>query len=563
MKITDVYAEQNAIERMCGVSGVKLTWIDPNDDNQTPRCDLKRKVLSLPKPSLHWSEHERKLNRAYMWHENGHLDASQAGVLPMLEREGICTSSNMGIVLNGLDDVWQEMVTTRRYVGAASDLDYCQGYFCDFGAKMMEQGKSTNEFVYKILALCYSARSEWQPSVAMHVKRYLKFADISAWEHLIPRVNGIIDHPDQEEEMLRIAREMFEADDTAPDPQEGTQDKSEDSDKNGDPDEGDGDEEGESKGGKGEETDEEGEAKGGYVSYKDMMAHSHEAAEKGEPSGIQIIYDHEPAWDYTPAGPDEFRTGYSQHPEIGRYRRPIDKQLVANAGTSASIKRLFQSESQTKRDYLRKRGKITPKHLTRVVQGDPRIFHRKTARIDREADVYLLVDCSGSMIYNDRFAMADAACISLATALESAGIPVKVAGYTNDMYIVEHYTVKDWHEPVNPDTMAHNFACIDLGDNSDGDNLMQAYRELKARNNKRQILIVLSDGSPATFRHGDAYTYLKEVCKQLEQVIELYGIGIETDSVRDYYSNYCVINNASEIESTLCDVVSNYLLEKK
>jgi cobalamin biosynthesis protein CobT len=94
--------------------------------------------------------------------------------------------------------------------------------------------------------------------------------------------------------------------------------------------------------------------------------------------------------------------------------------------------------------------------------------------------------------------------------------------------------------------------------NSDGESLLWAYNRLVRQEAPRKVLIVLSDGQPCACGGSteQAANYLKFVASNIEAgPVELYGVGVETNAVKDFYSDYCVINDADELESTLLEIV--------
>jgi hypothetical protein len=553
-EMTDVASEHHAIERLLHGDDVKIRWIEPG---KTPHADLKARVIYIPKLTPSFTADDRRLHRAYVWHENGHLDHSQDGLLEAMQAEGITFESYLGKAINGVDDLWQEMVTSKRYVGAADDLDFCQAWHCKKAVDMFEKGMKTDPFITKLIGLMYAARSEWQGRVALHADRYLKHTDISEWEHLIPRLNTIIAHPTPIQETIAIARELFEKDPEAPNPDEAP-----------DPQEGEGENEGkggECKAGEGED----GQPTGGTFSYRELLMHEHEKNEEdGVLSGVPmtIEYDHDPADDYDPVRLEDIQLGYPE-PRHGHLRSLLERDYAKvreeTAHVSGAVKRLFQSESQTKRLYLQKRGKIATKNLSRLPAGEDRIFSKKTNAVRGDADVYLLVDASGSMASREKYARAGCAAASLAEALSAANIPCKVAAFTTDREQVCHHTIKDWKEPGLYDTMSEHFLNMSLDENGDGENLMQCYRELQQRNANRKVLIVLSDGQPSWCeRDGDLYTYTANVIKMIESKMEVYGIGIQSNAVAELYKHHVELESVEDIEPAIIEVVSKYILQK-
>lgn len=560
-KFTDVAGEMQAIERVCRSGKMSVKWIDEADANQTPRTDLVNKVLFLPKPRVSWTEHERKINRAYAYHEHGHHHPSQAPYFEYLFENFDNTNNEWCRQLNIVDDVWQEMVTSVGYAGAAHDLSYCQGTMAKSGIQTVVEQKATDQVEAKLFALVYAARSEWQGHV--NGEDWLDNVDVSMHMDLIPRINGIITHPDPVQEMIDILT-RFNEDEPS---QDKTPEELQEEAKSGDGDKEESDQPGEDSGGgkSGDQTDEEGDeevASSGTISYEDLMMHT-ESEEGGKyASDIEINYDHTPRIDYMPYGLDDIsvETPPNEKKTDDWDCFPYEEVLRDTAKVSRSISRLFQSRSQTALEYNHKRGRLTSKHLTRGAMGDPNIFHKKINRIDNNADVYILIDFSGSMLGRKRDAAVPAAA-RLSEALTAAKVPNKVAGFSERIHTLHHYILKDWNESVQPDTMCARSTHAKWSQNADGDSLMVAYRDLMARNNKRKILLVLSDGQPCCDNSGDADTYLRQVTSFIQSTdVELYGIGICTRAVERYYRDYVVLNNPDQIEEVLTDVIKSKII---
>jgi len=73
--------------------------------------------------------------------------------------------------------------------------------------------------------------------------------------------------------------------------------------------------------------------------------------------------------------------------------------------------------------------------------------------------------------------------------------------------------------------------------------------------------LVLSDGQPASNR-GNCKDFTKNVIRQIEngKNTEIYAIGIETDCVKNLYTNSRVIQSPNELEGAVLSVVKNYIL---
>jgi cobalamin biosynthesis protein CobT len=87
---------------------------------------------------------------------------------------------------------------------------------------------------------------------------------------------------------------------------------------------------------------------------------------------------------------------------------------------------------------------------------------------------------------------------------------------------------------------------------------MLAFRDIMARKEKRKILVVLSDGMPCSDRAGSTDKYLKDAVKYVESSpVELYAIGIESRSVKHFYSNFEVLSRVSDLEPCLLNLVKS------
>ena len=91
--------------------------------------------------------------------------------------------------------------------------------------------------------------------------------------------------------------------------------------------------------------------------------------------------------------------------------------------------------------------------------------------------------------------------------------------------------------------------CLDLLIEAVGEAILWSVDRLHKRKNKRKVLIVLSDGQPASNR-GDCYQFTKDVIDQVHKDgrIEIYGIGIIDDTVKQLYPHWSVIRHEDELE---------------
>ena len=147
------------------------------------------------------------------------------------------------------------------------------------------------------------------------------------------------------------------------------------------------------------------------------------------------------------------------------------------------------------------------------------VFKKKITSDVLDTAVTVLCDTSGSMS-GDKYAHTVIAAVQLSNTLgNTLHIPTEILGFTehecrNTMFIHRDFGTKLLAPEILAQRMAH--AGDYMSQNCDGDSVVFAYNRLLVQKNKRKVLIVLSDGSPASSKGGDVYTYTKDVVKAIE-----------------------------------------------
>ena len=215
-------------------------------------------------------------------------------------------------------------------------------------------------------------------------------------------------------------------------------------------------------------------------------------------------------------------------------------QAHGGDGLAKHVRRLLQVRSATTYQHGLKRGKISPKSIYRAGnKGHP-----------METKV---CDMSGSM-GGDKMMNAGISCKLLNEAIGSIHIPLEIAGFDDHFNTCQHALWKSFSKAVTSNELVrricHSVMKMMAG-NSDGESVLWAYNRLVRRKEKRKILIVLSDGSPAG-SGGDAMAYTKTIVKGIEDggQVEIYGIGIMDRNVKLIYKHNCTIQRASELEAS-------------
>ncbi len=231
----------------------------------------------------------------------------------------------------------------------------------------------------------------------------------------------------------------------------------------------------------------------------------------------------------------------------------------------------LQVRSKGRYEYGTKSGKLHTGSLHRLVsargtEAESRVFRRHVTSDTLDTAVSLLVDCSGSMS-GSKFETACASAAALALALKPLHISYNVLGFTNDCERNEDpivWVFNDWQENVTQSELVKRFgvASSALWNNSDGDAVAWAHNYLAPRKEKRKILIVLSDGSPAGRSWAGAISsYTKKVTSSIEdkKLVELYGIGIMDSNVKMYYKNNVVIQDTNALAPAILSIIDKAL----
>jgi cobaltochelatase CobT len=257
--------------------------------------------------------------------------------------------------------------------------------------------------------------------------------------------------------------------------------------------------------------------------------------------------------------------------ELDRLRSLLDQQLTALSSIVSRLanklqRRLMAQQNRTWTFDLEE-GMLDTARLTRIITDPtaPLSFKAESESPFRDTVVTLLLDNSGSM--RGRPIMVAAVCADiLARTLERCGVKVEILGFTtrawkggqsreawisagkppmpgrlNDLrHIIYKSADAPWRRAKkNLGLMMREGL---LKENIDGEALTWAHDRLKARTEARQILMVISDGSPVddSTQSANAALYLDKHLRQVierietQSPVELIAIGIGHDVTRWY-----------------------------
>ena len=221
------------------------------------------------------------------------------------------------------------------------------------------------------------------------------------------------------------------------------------------------------------------------------------------------------------------------------------------------------------------------------------IFKLEKENIEKNTVVSLLLDNSGSMRGKPIVTSAMTAEIITKT-LEKCRVNVEILGFTtrewkgglskklweknnrisnpgrlNDLL---HIVYKDADTPWSQAKLNLGLVLKDglLKENIDGEALIWASDRLKKRNEKKKILIVISDGAPvddATLSCNNSNildNHLREVVERIEKnkVLNLIAIGIGHD-VSKYYSKAFTIDDVDKLGEIIIDNLTEIMKVKR
>ncbi|WP_250527610.1 VWA domain-containing protein [Caballeronia sp. GAWG2-1] len=252
----------------------------------------------------------------------------------------------------------------------------------------------------------------------------------------------------------------------------------------------------------------------------------------------------------------------------------------------ARLERALKADEQTHWQREQERGELDRPSLVRLATspGYRTPFRAARARPGRDAAVTLLIDRSGSMA-GRKIELARLCATALCDALEQLGFACEVLGYSSiedaDMRAYYERWLSSGHTP--PEGFNRFVERLDLQvfkrfdsanlsglariacghENPDGEALTWAAERLLARRARRRILMVLSDGYPAT---GEGHPALlrsdlrERVREVLARKVELIGIGILDDAVEEFYPVCSVVEELQQLPAAAFEVLGQTLL---
>lgn len=306
------------------------------------------------------------------------------------------------------------------------------------------------------------------------------------------------------------------------------------------------------------------------------------------PGTIRLSADNRPLLSVPLTTAFDTVTDFTGQGEPARWHRLRSAARAQTEPLKLRLERALKVDEQTRWKREQERGALDRMSLARLVTspGYRTPFRVRRAAPGRDAAVSLLIDCSGSMA-GKKIELARLCAAALCDALTQLGFACEVLGYSSveDAAVRAHY--QRWID-AGRDTFGYNrfverldlrvykrfesdnpsgLACIECGhENPDGEALSWAAERLLAKRARRRILMVLSDGYPATGDGNPAIlrTDLRARVDALrERRVELIGVGILDAAVEAFYPVSSVVEHLHELPGAAFNVLSDTLLDRR
>lgn len=268
----------------------------------------------------------------------------------------------------------------------------------------------------------------------------------------------------------------------------------------------------------------------------------------------------------------------------------VEETQAMIATMQKSLERAFAAQDKVMWSAGQRRGRINPGSLFKTATGDDRVFRKRYETQARNTALSLLIDCSGSMNWDDRIGTAGKAAFALSQTLERLRLRHEVLGFTTRTSSAMQEAMKSerdrlaghgvrygrneaiympvfkgFDERLGPDQIgriAHLTEGPDwLRENVDGESVQIAGTRLLQQRAERHVLIVLSDGSPACPPGSGLNPHLKKVVKDLEASgVEVVGVGIQTSVVSHFYSRSVVLDDLDSLPTEVMGQLTRVLL---
>lgn len=248
--------------------------------------------------------------------------------------------------------------------------------------------------------------------------------------------------------------------------------------------------------------------------------------------------------------------------EEKRREYTLDQQLPPLLGARAKAfrkknEKYFRSLSTPNVSHLDS-GSVDPSLIFNLAIGDTEIFRKIGMDKKFNGCVYVLLDNSGSMCGNKRTEASKAAAV-IEEGFKGI-IPMKIVAFDTCGPVI-HEVIKGWDESQKLNC-CWNFAKHGRNGcgNDDGYDILVAQKELLARPEEKKLLIVLSDGAPASVE--DTKKAIQNTRKKGINVFGIYfeegQIGSDAKEFQYMYEKDYVCCELAEVDNELTKLMIKF-----
>lgn len=235
----------------------------------------------------------------------------------------------------------------------------------------------------------------------------------------------------------------------------------------------------------------------------------------------------------------------------GQLRLGSNHDLDRGHSVALDIRRKLLSELDaiTNADvFIGRRGsRLSGRHLPRVMSGDPRVFRSKTEGLAPSTAVMLCQDVSTSM-QGMPIQIASQALYASALALEGIeGVDVAAMAFPGNGKIIGF--------GESPKFRQERFQLSAWGGTPMAEAVLVATQALLEQRNTRRLMLVLTDGYPAEPELTRTHIATAEA-----EGIEVFGVGICTESVQHYFKRWITIDDVSQLPARLVALVRDEVM---
>jgi cobalamin biosynthesis protein CobT len=583
------------IRASAGRSGISVVFEDTNQ----PRHDGK--TIYLPRITTKTSDNELKQLMASVDHEVAH---DRFSCFDVLKEKGVDGSGILMFVWNFLEDSRVNVIEAKEYRGFRENWDQCSS---DLVEEILERAKKETSSSAKLTSslLCWESHvsAAYFPTIELVANRFTpneKITDVlNNYSARLVSCHQILDKRLGTEATYQLAVDILTdlgakckeelKEDKAPSPKaKGKKDgKAEKAEAETGDDKSD------------EEATERKEAEEDYkiikvkLTKEDLEKFSLTMPQDGATmSKVGINFDpvdiKTDDWDLTDykdfvvvnypkkLGSDRyFDVSYkTQAFFINEYKSRVSDKLVSQENFAQQVRRLIQIRAKVQTQYGTKRGKLDQSRLSRICFDAPgfneRVFKTRIENKTLDVAITVLVDMSGSM-GGDKAYYALASTVLLNEVCSTLNIPLEIIGFTDGytsfssiapvMFVYKAFS----DLKVSEDALIHDFSTSShyMNGNPDGENILWTHDRLIKRKEKKKIMVVMSDGSPAASKSSWGLEgFTKKVIREIEdgKKVDIYGLGLCSDSVKHYYKAHDVVFIPQEIPSKLLSLIERKVL---